>query len=169
MKKTVLGLIILFTLFTIPFVLGIRINVTKSIPIGIYIVTNQIPQKNDYVIFCPSDIEIFYEAYKRGYINKGLCPNEYGYMMKKIVATEGDMISISKKGVEVNDSLLPFSTPLLTDLQDKALPQLNVNKILDKDEILLMSDISKTSFDARYFGVSNKKQIQGVIKPILIF
>lgn len=161
------GITIIF-LFILFYALGYRINTTKSIPIGIYMITNKVPGKNDYVIFCPSDSSIFYEARKRGYIDIGFCPGNYGYMMKKIVAMEGDYVTISEKGVTVNNVFLPLSIPMKLDLQGNKLPQLNINSTLNKSEILLMSDVSTTSFDARYFGILNKQQIKHAIKPVLI-
>lgn len=172
MKKLFLSLCLIVGVFIliIPLILGLRINITKSIPIGIYIITNEIPSKNDYVIFCPPNTHPFYEARNRGYIDIGFCPENYSYMMKKIVALEGDKVTISKNGVTVNNVFLPLSIPLSTDLQGKKLPEINIaNKILGKDEVLLMSDVSSTSFDARYFGLIDKKQIKNVIHPILIF
>ena len=155
-------------LFILFYALGYRVNITKSIPIGVYVVTNKVPEKNDYVIFCPPDSSIFYEARKRGYIGVGFCPKNYGYMMKKIVAVEGDEVTISENGVTVNNVFLPLSIPLKSDRQGNKLPQLNINSILNKSEILLLSDVSKTSFDARYFGILNKQQIKNVIKPVWI-
>ncbi|MCO6559777.1 MAG: conjugative transfer signal peptidase TraF [Gilliamella sp.] len=150
-------------------VVGLRINITKSIPIGIYIITDKTPAKNDYVIFCPPDTYQFKNARSRGYIDIGFCPDKYGYMMKKLVACNGDTVTISKSGVTVNDTFLPLSAQLSTDLQGNKLPRININKILGPDEVLLMSDVSSTSFDARYFGILDKKQIKHVIRPILIF
>ena len=40
---------------------------------------------------------------------------------------------------------------------------------LGKSELLLMSDVSGTSFDGRYFGPVDLSQIRGVIRPVIIF
>ena len=37
---------------------------------------------------------------------------------------------------------------------------------LGNAEVLLMSDVSATSFDGRYFGPVNRSQIQTVIRPV---
>lgn len=161
--------VIVILMIAIFSIVGLRINITKSIPIGIYIITDKTPAKNDYVIFCPPDTYQFKNARRRGYIDIGFCPDRYGYMMKKLVAENGDKVTISKSGVTVNDIFLPLSAQLPTDLQGNKLPEININKILGQDEVLLMSDVSSTSFDARYFGILDKKQIRHVIRPILIF
>jgi type IV secretory pathway protease TraF len=40
---------------------------------------------------------------------------------------------------------------------------------LKASELLLMSDVSATSFDGRYFGPVDLSQIRGVIKPLVTF
>ncbi|WP_081353941.1 S26 family signal peptidase [Nitrosospira multiformis] len=40
---------------------------------------------------------------------------------------------------------------------------------LGKSELLLMLDVSGTSFDGRYFGPVDAGQVRGVIKPLVIF
>ncbi|MGL4447802.1 MAG: hypothetical protein ACRCUZ_08805 [Shewanella sp.] len=35
------------------------------------------------------------------------------------------------------------------------------------NEVLLMSDVSRTSFDGRYFGPVSRVQIRHVIRPLL--
>jgi type IV secretory pathway protease TraF len=48
--------------------MGFRINLTESIPVGLYRITGTEPLKNAYVIFCPDDIKSFRLARDRGYI-----------------------------------------------------------------------------------------------------
>ena len=38
---------------------------------------------------------------------------------------------------------------------------------LGASEVLLMSDVSRTSFDGRYFGPLNRSQIKSVIRSVL--
>jgi type IV secretory pathway protease TraF len=40
---------------------------------------------------------------------------------------------------------------------------------LKESELLLMSDMSGTSFDGRYFGPVDVGQVRGVIKPLIVF
>jgi conjugative transfer signal peptidase TraF len=71
-------------------------------------------------------------------------------------------------GVWVNEVLWPHSRTLDNDslgrpLQVSAPLEPNV----PEDAVLLMSDDSPTSFDARYFGLVDRRQIQAVIRPVL--
>lgn len=92
--------------------MGFRINITESIPIGLYRITSVNNLKNTFVIFCPDGRSAFKQGLERGYINP-LCPGGYGYLMKKIVAIKGDVVSVTGEGVFVNGQFVPYSKPKL--------------------------------------------------------
>lgn len=147
---------------------GARVNTTKSIPVGLYWLTSTPVVKGAYVIFCPPQIGVFDEAKQRGYIGAGFCPGGYGYMMKKVLAAKDDAVAVTSAGVMVNGELLPLSVPLTVDNAGQALPRYQADHYtLGNTELLLMSDVSGTSFDGRYYGPVNREQIKGVIRPVL--
>ncbi|SEA65121.1 conjugation peptidase TraF. Serine peptidase. MEROPS family S26C [Nitrosospira multiformis] len=149
---------------------GLKINTTKSIPVGIYQLVDVPVGKGEYVIFCPPQTALFDEARERGYIGAGFCPGNYGYMMKRVLATGNDRIVSTDEGLRINGSLLPLSKPLETDKAGRMMPRYPFSDYTLKDsELLLMSDVSGTSFDGRYFGPMNLSQIEGVITPIILF
>ena len=149
---------------------GARINISKSIPLGLYWVRSKAAHIGDYIIFCPPQTNIFKEAKNRGYIQYGFCPGGYGKMMKKILAAKGDVVEISMDGVSVNGELLPHTKPLAVDKSGRPLPRLiNRSYLLGQSELLLMTDHSDTSFDARYFGPIDVSKHQNVISPIYIW
>ena len=47
------------------FAVGLRINTTQSIPIGLYRITDAPVAKGEYVIFCPPQSVLFDEARAR--------------------------------------------------------------------------------------------------------
>lgn len=61
-----LGLLVLGFMFHA----GPRVNVTRSIPIGLYRVTEAPLGKGEYVVFCPPESALFDEARERGYIGR---------------------------------------------------------------------------------------------------
>lgn len=151
-------------------VLGFRINTTDSIPIGIYRMTADKNLKNAYVIFCPDNRPVFQQALARGYINSGLCPDGYGYLMKKVVATTGDKLTVNNQGVFVNDRLTPYSKPQLKDGLNRSLTQWQVqNYQLKQNEIMTMTSQSQWSFDGRYYGPIKSGQIKGMLTPIWVY
>lgn len=163
-----LGVVCLFQLLCF---FGLRINLSHSIPQGLYWLDKKAAfTKGNYLLFCPPETSVFQEAKRRGYLNPGFCSQGYGSLMKKLFAIDGDVISIDEKGVSVNEHLLAHSQPLLYDGQGRGLPRLRVKSLrLDRDSLLLMTDQSPISFDARYFGLIARAHILGVLKPLLIW
>jgi conjugative transfer signal peptidase TraF len=150
------------------FTVGARINTTKSIPIGLYWISNEPVAKGAYVMFCPPQNGVFVEAKERGYIGAGFCPGGFGYMIKRILAAKNDIVVINDEGVRVNGEFLPLSVPRNVDTVGRVLPQFHVDRYtLGEAELLLMSDVSDTSFDGRYFGPVNRSQIKVVIRPVI--
>lgn len=146
---------------------GVRINNTGSYPRGIYWMTNAPIEKGALVIFCPTDSPAFSMARERGYIGAGFCSGRYGYMIKKILAATNDRVKMSAQGVIVNGLLLPNSKPMDTDLEGRPLTHIEADiAALDDHSVLLMSDYSPKSFDARYFGLVDKSKIISVIRPV---
>ncbi len=146
---------------------GVRINTTESIPLGVYITANDPISAGAYVIFCPPDNDVFSEAKSRGYIGPGYCPGDYGYLMKKVLAEKNDVISVTDQGVVVNGLTVPLSRPLSADGANRPMPLYRTDHyILSDQELLLMSDVTGLSFDARYFGPMDIKQIDSVIHLI---
>ncbi|HCE5637918.1 TPA: conjugative transfer signal peptidase TraF [Legionella pneumophila] len=149
--------------------MGFRINLTESIPVGLYRITSAEPLKNAYVIFCPDHRQTFRLAKNRGYIDHGLYCNGYGYLMKKVVAVSGDILSVTNEGVFVNQVIIPYSKPKLQDGMNRALPQWQImNYQLKVNEIMTMTNQSEWSFDGRYYGLVHTRQIKGMITPIWV-
>ena len=147
---------------------GARVNTTKSIPVGLYWASSAPVEKGAYVMFCPPQVGVFGDAKERGYIGGGFCPGGYGYLMKKVLAAKADAVTVADDGVRVNGALLPLSAPLKTDKAGRPMPRYETNSYeLGNSEVLLMSDVSGTSFDGRYFGPVNVSQIKTVIVPVI--
>lgn len=153
------------------YVAGARINTTRSIPVGLYWTSSAPVAKGAYVLFCPPphfQSGVFEVARDRGYIGAGFCAGGYGFMMKRILATRNDVVSIADEGVRVNGELLPLSAPIRNDKGGRPLPRYPSGSFrLGNADVLLMSDVSATSFDGRYFGPVKRSQIKSVISPVI--
>ena len=174
MKKNIkiLGVLIL-TLSVSVFVLsigfqisGIYINTTPSLPAGFYKVVDEPIVSGAYVAFCPQQEEVFDMAKDRSYINPGDCPGGYGLLLKRVFAQSGDTVSIDQAGIFVNGEHLPNSAQLTADAEGQPLPQYKLKAVLNDSEYLLLSDLNPQSFDARYFGLIARDQVQQVVRPI---
>jgi type IV secretory pathway protease TraF len=74
-------------------------------------------------------------------------------MLKRLVAMPGDDISIDATGVSVAGNAVPNSVPMDADHAGRALPVCRLQHYrLRRGDVLVMSDYSALSFDARYFG-----------------
>lgn len=167
LKYFSIALICLVAIGGICLVVGIKINTSKSIPLGIYRSSERPIEKGDFVLFCPPPNPDFDMAKNRGYLAGGLCPGGYGYMMKDVAGISGDIVAVDAEGVRVNGILLPESKPLQADPAGRQLPHFQADSYtLGKSEVLLMSDVCSLSFDGRYFGPINRLQIKTVILPV---
>lgn len=157
-----------FSCWAIAHLSGLRFNTTKSIPLGFYWVSSDPVELGSYVMFCPPNTSVFREAKRRGYLTAGYCKGNFGYMMKKILAAKKDRVMVDERGVHVNSKLLALSKPLKSDGAGRPMPHyLNLEYIIEENDLLLMSDVSNTSFDGRYFGPISKNQVTTVIKPLI--
>ncbi|PXX16122.1 conjugation peptidase TraF [Nitrosomonas ureae] len=145
---------------------GIYINTTPSLPVGFYKVIDEPIVSGAYVSFCPPQNAVFDMAKDRSYINQGNCPGGYGLLLKRIFAQSGDTISIDQAGIFVNGKHLLNSAQLTIDAESQPLPQYRLNAVLNDAEYLLLSDVNPQSFDARYFGLIERDQIQQVVYPL---
>jgi conjugative transfer signal peptidase TraF len=165
--------LVLMTMGFACFAAGLRVNVTRSIPMGLYHVTDARVEKGEYVIFCPPESALFDEARSRGYIGAGFCPGGYGYMMKRVRAVAGDRVTWGEEGIVVNGEVLPASAPQEADKAGRLMwlmwRQELADHVLGEFELLLISDVSWSSFDGRYFGPVDVGQVKGVIKPLIVF
>jgi conjugative transfer signal peptidase TraF len=158
----------MFSILVLSSFAGIRLNTSDSIPKGIYRIHQGAIEKNSLVLFCPDDREAFRQGRNRGYLDHGFCSGDYGYLMKKIAAVSGDVVSSTKDGVYVNHSLLSYSKPQIHDGLHRPLTFWRVTQYtLKPQEVLTMTNQSIMSFDGRYYGLIQTKQIKGIITPVL--
>ena len=159
----------------IAYLRGARINRTHSLPKGLYWAMDRPARRGDLVAFWPADTPAMREARRRGYIIPGVYnvgPDGQGYslLLKKLAAVPGDVVSITDAGVVVNGVLMPNTVPLLRDNVGDPLPVLRFeNRRLADGEALFISDHLPRSFDARYFGVQEMRQIVEVVEPVWVW
>lgn len=153
---------------TFLYLVGARINTTSSVPVGLYWRADRPVEKGAYVMFCPPPVQVFDEAMRRGYIGAGMCPGGYGYMMKRVLGVTNDSVDVRSDGVRVNGILLHRSIPLATDGSARPLPRYQADSyVLSEYQLLLMGDLNAQSFDGRYFGPIQRRQVREVIVPVM--
>jgi conjugative transfer signal peptidase TraF len=159
------GAIIILLALVCACLAGLRINGSYSFPVGLYWATDNAPEK---VFVDPPASPIFELARNRGYLDAGYSPAGSCALIKRLAATVGDRVTINGAGVEVNGVRLANTKPCVADAAGRPLqPYVLTDYILGPGEILLMSDYSAASFDARYFGPLLITQICSVVIPLI--
>ena len=145
---------------------GVVINTTASLPLGLYRAIDAPVARGAYVKFCPPPSALFDEAARRGYLHAGFCPGGYGPLLKRVLAMPGDRVQVAGDGVRIDGWFVPLSAPMWADGSGRTLPRYVQDRVLNPSELMLMSDVSPVSFDARYFGPVDRAQVQAVIEPL---
>lgn len=170
-KVVALAAMALFLAVWGAYLAGARINRTNSLPKGLYWVVDKPPERGDIVAFWPRDTAAMREAKRRGYILPGVYNRVdgkgYGLLLKQLMGMPGDIVSITDDGVTINGSLVPNTKPLDADNVGDPLPRLRFTDYrLSGNEVLLISDHLSRSFDGRYFGVQERRQIVETVRPL---
>jgi conjugative transfer signal peptidase TraF len=76
---------------------GLRINGTRSFPIGLYWAVGRAPKKGDLVFVDPPATSIFELARTRGYLDVGYSQAGSCALIKRLAAAAGDRVTIACK------------------------------------------------------------------------
>jgi conjugative transfer signal peptidase TraF len=133
---------------------GLRLNVTASMPVGIYRLA-PVPltglQRGMLVAIC-APLKAAQLGRRRAYLSGGPCAGDTEPLLKMVVAIAGDNVSTSKSGITVNGRLLRDSKPVSVDsLGRKLKPCPLGSHRLRPHQIWLYADHAK-SWDSRYWG-----------------
>ena len=126
-------------------------------------------RRDDVVSFCPPETWVFREAWLRGYLGSGLCVGGYEPLLKPIAAIEGDRVTRTEQGIQINGRLIANSKSLVSDLAGRTLPSAGGNDVIvAKSEVWVISSYNPLSFDSRYFGPVPVSKIEGLASPVFV-
>jgi conjugative transfer signal peptidase TraF len=146
-------------------VTGARINTSYSLPLGIYIRTDD--SRAELIEFCP--VEPFAaESSHRGYRTRGsACPDGAVPLLKPVVAVAGDVVTLAAEGIRVNGRLLPKTAPLFRDGAGRSLhPWPFGSHVVEKGTVWVASTYNRGSYDSRYMGPIRTSQIRARLRPL---
>jgi conjugative transfer signal peptidase TraF len=145
--------------------LGLRINTSPSLPMGLYITTAD--ASANLVEFCP--VEPFATLSRaRGYRAPGSCGDGADPLLKPIVAKAGDSVEVSALGISVNGTLLHNTAPLSADTKGRHLAAWpSGHYVVAPGTIWVASSYHPGSFDSRYFGPVATAAIRHRLKAFL--
>lgn len=132
---------------------GLRLNLTGSLPLGLYVVARGAPEHGALVLVClPATTAEW--ARSRDYIPRGAaCPGKAMPVGKPVFALPGDTVTVAEAGLLLNGRLAANSRPLGADHHGRPLRGLPAGRyVVRPGELWVVSQYSPFSFDSRYFG-----------------
>ena len=147
---------------------GYRVNVSHSLPLGLYRAQGEatpiIP--GSIVVVClPEAWSKF--ALQRRILGRGDCAGGSYGLGKFVVAIEGDVVTLSRDGLSINGEASDNFRILDRDRAGRAIPHYPWGTYtLGPGEIWLYSS-HPSAFDSRYFGPVEAARIKSVVLPVL--
>ena len=173
MKKRFLllfpGLLLSFAALTSG-IAGYRINLTPSMPLGIW-KKSTIVHRGSYVAAClPPETGAAQLAIERGYLPAGQCPGGFAPLLKQIAAIPGDTVTLTDEEVWINEASLPDSRTLSNDSTVRPLVPFprGTYRVLPGEYWLIATNLPQ-SFDSRYFGPVPESSILTSLVPVATF
>lgn len=147
-----------------PFVL---INISKSLPRGVYLRKYSSISVGDLVVVCAESISSLRWITDRKYTGPGGCVDGTAPLLKPVAAMGPSHVVTTPKGVTINGKAIKGSTPIDTDSRGNRLPAFRGETFLQDDQLYLLSTQHVLSLDSRYFGPVPKQAVRMIVTPLL--
>lgn len=148
---------------------GYRFNITNSLPVGVWRITDAIG-RGTYVTACvPPSAPMMDVAIAKGYLPDGNCKGGYAPLLKQVVAVEGDTVTLTPTAVLVNGQPIPNTETLAYRFIDPLPAIARGTYTVAHGEFWLIANENPRSFDSRYFGALQRRDIEHGMKPMLVF
>ena len=161
-------LLVFGVLFAVGFVITCRalsykfmFQITPSLPKGIYLISAPTYIESGTLVVFPIPQNVKALMQSRGW----LLPRLKFYLMKPVVAKQGDSADVSESGVFINGRF--FGPVMQHDTQGLPLPKAYHKRTLQQGEYFVATTYAK-SFDSRYFGTIHQQDIKWVARPFLV-
>ena len=153
--KSICAISLSFSILAVVFWhLGYRVNLTPSLPVGLYRFVNGPLQRGQIVAFCLDDPAFVQLAREREYLAAGSCHSGLRPLLKEISGLAGDNIRHHGDLIMVNDQVLAHTETLGKDSQGRSMPPSHLRTgVIPLGKALLLSQHHNGSLDSRYFGL----------------
>ncbi len=149
--------------------LGLRINTTASMPIGLYRVAPLRLKRGAWVVFCLPE-EAAHVGLERAYLRRGSCPGGSQELIKEIAALPGDSVTLSASGLTVNGYTIPGAALHTVDRARRMLAHAPFGeKVVSPGELWVLGLDHRMSWDSRYFGPVPLDHVRAAAIPLLTF
>lgn len=148
--------------------IGVRLNLTNSVPVGLYMVSSG--SEAGLVEFCPPE-PFGTLSRERGYRERSSfgCPDGAKPLLKPVAARSGDVVTMSAAGITVDGKLVAHTAPLRLDTAGRPITPWPFGIYpVPRGTIWVASSFNTHSFDSRYFGPIPESAILHHLKPLWI-
>jgi conjugative transfer signal peptidase TraF len=164
-RAALVAVVVSISAFQLLAFLGLRINTSPSLPLGLYVVTTD--GSANLIEFCPAE-PFAALSLVRGYRDPGACRDGGAPLLKPVAAKAGDLVELSRHGISVNGVLLANTAPLSKDTKGRPLEPWHFGRFLvAPGTVWVASSYHSRSFDSRYFGPVDTSAIRHRMKAFL--
>lgn len=169
-----LGAIALFLFALLAFVavvanLHFTVNVTPSMPIGLYRLA-AMPQalsRGSIINICPTEA-VAQLAAERNYMSAGSCAYGRSTLLKFAIAVPGDTVDLTDEAIVVNGTKRYAARRVTHDLMNRPLPRVPTGHYTLTDRVWLWTPY-KRSWDSRYYGPLPVANVRGLATLVVRF
>ena len=146
---------------------GYRVNMTASMPRGIWQETHESIERGSFVFEClPPDLAAF--GKERGWFEGGDCPTGIEPILKQVAGIPGDTVDLADEYVAVNDMLILGTATHNVDSKKRPLPAIPRGVFTLKDGEFFLVGWEKKSWDSRYTGPALRENIRSTARPVWV-
>lgn len=158
------SLCVLFTAMYIAGHYGVRINTTRSAPLGFWRVVSTDATAlsvGDYALLCPPKSQAVRTLVDAGILTPGQCRNGESPFVKQVVALSGAYFAVADTGVHIDGALIDQSIPLVLKGLHRAKPG-----FVPEHHFVAVQTMHTHSIDSRYFGPFPISDVIGIMEPL---
>lgn len=165
-KKKPLVISVIFIALLVFFYTNIIVNVTPSMPIGIYLKGSKSITKGNIFLVCLTDTYSKIGLQRHYLISGGHICREMEPLIKRIIAVPGDHVVLSDDYIIVNNVKYPYPTSY-SDSLNRPLSVYPRGDYPNTTGYWLLGDHDIKSWDSRYWGLVVAGQIKNRLIPII--
>lgn len=158
---------ILLVIVIIAGLLGYRLNITGSMPLGVWKQADTIHRGAFVAVCIDESLPSVKLAFERAYIPRGECPNGHVPLLKEVGAVAGDTVTLTADAVLVNGKPLANSKTKAVDHLGRPMESIARGTYTVKPgEYWLFALSNPNSYDSRYFGAVRAESILHAMLPV---
>ncbi len=146
---------------------GFRINLTPSMPVGIWKINKRFDEikKGDIVWFAPTKAIADFGIKRNYLVEVPGCKNNCIPLIKQVYGLPGDTFGFDHDLIKVNNHLIENAKRRQTDSKGRPMPKISAGRV-PQDHLFVLT-LDSHSFDSRYYGTIPIENVEGTAAPVL--